>query len=133
MSFRRENVKIVNGDIIFLRNGTPAVVKNVDKSSGQVVLESEMSKVQQQAENGVKNSLDENQRESYNTNLSKIRDDSKQDEIQNLYELIQSHRQSKQIDPKVLRYLENELMHRMLRDDYTPPNFQVDLKNVPQY
>jgi hypothetical protein len=126
-------MKMVNGDIIFLSSGRPAVVKNVDYESGTVELENDLTKIQKQSEKGIKNNLDENQRSAYNVNLKSVEADSKQDEIQNLYELIQSYKESKRIDPKVLRYLENELMHRMLRDEYTPPNYQTDLRNIPQY
>lgn len=126
-------MKMVNGDVIFLRNGAPAVVKNVDHSSGKVVLEEDLSKVQKQTENGLKNNLDESQRASYNVHLKSVEGDSKQEEIRNLYETILFLKDSRQADPKVLRYLENELMHRMLRDDYTPPNYQVDKRNLPQY
>jgi hypothetical protein len=126
-------MKMVNGDVIFLSTGRPAVVKNVDYESGTVELENDLAKIQKQSEKGIKNNLDEKQRSAYNVNLKSVEADSKKDEIQNLYELIQSYKESKRIDPKVLRYLENELMHRMLRDEHTPPNYQTDLRNIPQY
>ncbi|MFZ9521060.1 MAG: hypothetical protein ACO3A4_11350 [Silvanigrellaceae bacterium] len=126
-------MKMVNGDVIFLSNGRPAVVKKVEHELGTVELENDLSKIQKQADKGLKNTLDEKQRASYNVNLKNIESDSKQEEIQNLYEMIQSYKESKRIDPKVLHYLENELLHRMLRDQYSPPNYQTDLRNVPQY
>jgi len=126
-------MNLVNGDVVFLRNGAPAVVKNVDQSSGKVVLDDDLAKVQQQSEKGLKNHLDEKQRASYNVHLQSVEGDSKQEEIRNLYETILFLKDSRQVDPKVLRYLENELMHRMHRDDYTPPNYQVDMRNLPQY
>lgn len=125
-------MKITNGDIVFLRDGAPAVVKNVNHDDGKVVLERDLKKVQKQAEDGVINHLDEKQRASYKLSLNAVKDDTKQEEIQNLYDLIQNYRESKRIDPKVLHYLENELMHRMNRDGYTPPDYAVDLRNLPQ-
>lgn len=126
-------MKMVNGDIVFLRDGAPAVVKKVDHETGKVVLDNDITKVQKQVEKGLKNHLDERQRSAYNLNLNNIQDDSKQEEIQNLYDLIQNLKESKRADPKVLHYLENELLHRMHRDNYTPPNFEVDMRNLPNY
>ena len=126
-------MRIVNGDIIYLRDGSPAVVKKVSRESGQVISDDDIKSVQKQAEAGVKNGLDESQRNSFKVNLNLIKGDSKQEEIRNLYDLIQSHKDSKRIDPKVLNYLENELMHRMHRDNYMPENYEVNLRNVPQY
>ncbi|NBW83385.1 hypothetical protein EBR21_16675 [bacterium] len=125
-------MKMVNGDVIFLGNGRPAVVKNVDYGAGTVELENDLAKIQKQAEGGIKNNLDEKQRAAYNVSLKNIESDSKKEEIQNLYDMIQSYKETKRVDPKVMRYLENELMHRMLRDEYTPPNYQTDLRNLAQ-
>jgi len=126
-------MRVMNGDVVFLRDGSPAVVKKVNPESGDVVLDYEVTKVQKHAQNGIKNSLDERQRSSYNLNLSQIKDETKQEEIQNLYDLIQDLKETKRIDPKVLHYLENELMHRMNRDKYVPPEYEVNFRNVPQY
>ncbi|NBX16861.1 MAG: hypothetical protein EBR09_05790 [Proteobacteria bacterium] len=126
-------MRILNGDIIYMRDGTPAVVKKVDGQNGTVNLDDKLQNVQKHAEGGVKNGLTEGQRKSFNVNLNLIKGDSKQEEIRNLYDLIQNHKDSKRIDPKVLHYLENELMHRMHRDNYVPEDYATDLRNVPQY
>jgi hypothetical protein len=126
-------MRIVNGDVIYLRDGSPALVRNVNREAGEVVLDYDLRNVQKQAANGIKNGLDEQQRKAYESKLSEIKDDSKHEEIKNLYALIQFHKESKRVDPKVLHYLENELMHRMLRDNYVPENYQENLRNVPQY
>jgi len=126
-------MKLTSGDVIFLGNGAPAVVAQVDRNSGSIVLERERAKVQEQVENGLKNHLDDSQRSFLNVSINSVKDDSTSKEIQNLYDLIQNYKESKKVDPKVLRYLENELMHRMHRDGHIPANFKVDLRNVPQY
>lgn len=126
-------MRIVNGDVVFLRNGTPALVKEVNSETGKVILDYDLKNVQKVTEKGLKNHLTESQRASYNVTLREVESSDKKEEIQDLHEVIQNLRSNRRTDPKVLHYLENELMHRMLRENYTPPNFEVNKENLPQY
>ena len=126
-------MRITNGDVVFLRNGSPALVKEVNREAGKVLLDYDLKDVQKMTEHGLKNHLSENQRASYNVTLREVESSDKYEEIQDLHEVIQNLRANRRTDPKVLHYLENELMHRMHRENYTPPNFEVDMDNLPQY
>jgi hypothetical protein len=92
-----------------------------------------LSEVQKQASRGVKNHLSENQRSSYNVTLKSVENDDKREEIEGLHEVVQNLRSNKRTDQKVLKYLENELMHLMLRENYTPKNYEVKMDSLPQY
>ncbi|NBO37283.1 hypothetical protein EBU99_01735 [bacterium] len=126
-------MRIMKGDVVFQRDGSPALVKNVDVESGKVLLDYELGNIQKASEKGVKNSLEERQRSAYNLTLRDVESADKKEEIQNLYDVIDNLKTSRRSDPKLIRYLENELMHRMHRENYTPPNYEVDLENLPQY
>jgi hypothetical protein len=126
-------MRIVKGDVVFQRNGSPAVVKEVVRENGKVVLDYDLEKVQKTAERGLKNHLNEAQRASYNLTLKDVESSDKREEITDLYDAIQNLRANRRTDPKVLHYLENELMHRMHREKFTPQNYEVDLDTIPQY
>jgi hypothetical protein len=50
------------GDTVFIRNGTPAVVKNRDEQTGVLTLDSDQKEVQTQTRNGITNGLSEENR-----------------------------------------------------------------------
>ena len=108
-------------------------MKTVNKEEGKVVLEQEIDQVQKAAGRGVKNNLQQDQREAYNAVLDDVSNTDKHQEIRDLYGTIQKLKSSKVGDSKVLRYLENELMHRMNRENYTPKEFEIDLENIPLF
>lgn len=126
-------MRIEKGDVVFLKNGTPALVRDVKKESGTAILDENLSEVQKQTARGIKNHLNENQRSSYNVSLKSVESDDKREEIESLHEVVQNLRSNKRTDQKVLKYLENELMHLMLREDYTPKNYEVKTDTLPQY
>lgn len=126
-------MRIVAGDIVFQRDGRPAMVKTVNKEQGKVVLEQDLDQVQKAAGRGIKNNLLQEQRDEYNSVLDDVANSDKRQEIRDLYGTIQKLKASKVGDSKVLRYLENELMHRMNRENYTPTEFATDLENIPLF
>jgi hypothetical protein len=126
-------MRINKGDVVFLKNGTPALIKEVKKDGGHAILEESLAEVQKQTARGIKNHLNETQRSSYNTTIRSVENENKKDEIESLREVVQNLRSNKRTDQKVLKYLENELMHLMLREDYTPKNFEVNMDSLPQY
>lgn len=126
-------MRITKGDVVFQRNGSPAVVKDIEQDSRKVVLDENIDSVQKAAARGLKNNLNEAQREAFNITLKDVENSDKQQEISELYETIENLRSGKKTDPKVLRYLENELMHRMHRENFVPQNYRHDLDNFPQY
>ncbi|MEY4064613.1 MAG: hypothetical protein RIR26_821 [Pseudomonadota bacterium] len=126
-------MRILSGDIVFQRDGRPALVKTVNKEEGKVVLEQEIDQVQKSANRGIKNNLLQEQREAYNAVLEDVSNSDKHQEIRDLYGTIQKLKANKVGDSKVLRYLENELMHRMNREKYTPKEFEIDLENIPLF
>jgi hypothetical protein len=126
-------MRIEKGDVVFMKNGTPALVREVNKENGKAILDESLSEVQKQSSRGIKNYLNERQRASYNVTLNSVENDDKREEIEGLHEVVQNLRSNKRTDQKVLKYLENELMHLMLRENYTPKNYEVKTDTLPQY
>lgn len=126
-------MRIEKGDVVFLKNGTPALVKEVKQDGGRAILDENLSEVQKRTERGIKNYLSESQRASYNVTIKSIESEDKREEIEGLHEVVQNLRSNRRTDPKVLKYLENELMHLMLREKYTPKNYEVNMDTLPKY
>lgn len=113
-------------DILWSRSGDPVRITERNDKNGKIILDTDFSKIQDTAKFGIKNGLEPTQKAAYETNLSEIanRDDRRQ-EIRDLYDKITKLKQGN-TDPRVIKYLENELQYRIVREKFTPESFEVD-------
>ncbi len=111
-------------DILWSRNGDPILVENINPQTGEVYTNNNFKKIQNQAKNGIKNGLNPIEREQYQSTLANVTSPDKKQEIINLFEKIKKLRGSN-TDGKVLKYLENELQFRILRDNYKPDDYGI--------
>lgn len=111
-------------DILWTRTGDPVLVKNINDKSGEVDLENNFSKIQENTKNGLKNGLTIEEREAYKTSLANVQSPDKKQEIRELHNKIKSLKEGN-TNPRLLKYLENELQYRMIREDYTPDDFPI--------
>ena len=81
---------ITNQDIVWSRRGDPIRVESKEKETGNVVLDNNFSKIQENAKFGIKNGLLPDARESYKTILFDSVDKDKKQEIRNLFQKIKS-------------------------------------------
>ena len=117
---------IAPNDILWNRNGDPVRIADRNNKNGKIVLDPDFAKIQETAKFGIKNGLEPDQKEAYATNLSGIENnDDRHQEIRDLYSKITKLKQSN-TDPRVIKYLENELQYRIVRENFTPEDFEVD-------
>ena len=116
---------IRTNDILWTRVGDPVLVDKTDEKTGEVYLENNFSKVQNAAKNGIKNGLSVTEREAYKATLSSVQNTNKKQEIQELYQKIKSLKEGN-TDPRLLKYLENELQYKMIHENYTPANYGIN-------
>ncbi len=113
-------------DILWSRTGDPVRIAARNPKDGKVILDTNFDNIQEVAKIGIKNGLEPAQKAAYNLNLSLIQnDDDRQQEIRDLYNRITQLKQEN-TDPRVIKYLENELQFRIVREKFTPENFAVD-------
>ncbi len=112
------------GDIVFARAGKPSVVVGYDEQTERANLNDDLGLVQEIAANGVRNGIELESRDSYNSIIDGIRNKDKRKEIEELYKKI-SEMRARGADPRMMRYLEGELQYRMSREKYQPPQVSV--------
>lgn len=112
-------------DILWTRNGDPARVDKIDERTGDVVLDQDFKTIQNANTNGIKNGLTVSQRDAYKSVLTSAKNSDKKMEIQELYKKIRSLKEGN-ADQRVIKYLENELQFRIIRDSYVPDDFLVN-------
>lgn len=117
---------IAPNDIVWTRNGDPVRISEKNQKTGKLILDNNFTKIQDTTKLGIKNGLEPEQKESYNTTLSKIENsDDRYQEIRDLYNKIQTLKRGN-TDPRLIKYLENELQFRMVREKFIPENYEVD-------
>jgi len=113
-------------DILWNRNGDPVRIADRNNKNGKVILDPDFDHIQETAKFGIKNSLEPAQKEAYHLELSRVENpDDRHQEIRDLNNKITQLKQEN-TDPRVLKYLENELQFRIVREKFTPENFAVD-------
>ncbi len=113
-------------DVLWNRNGDPVRIAERNDKNGKIILDSNFSKIQDTAKFGIKNGLEPPQKEAYATHLSNVENmDDRHQEIRDLHNKIDKLKQSN-TDPRVIKFLENELQYRIVREKFTPENFEVD-------
>ena len=113
-------------DILWNRNGDPVRIADRNNKNGKIILDPDFSHVQETAKFGIKNALEPAQKEAYHLELSNVENpDDRHQEIRDLYNKI-TQLKHENTDPRVLKYLENELQFRIVREKFTPENFAVD-------
>jgi hypothetical protein len=120
------------GDVLFLRGGKPSVVKNKDETTGNILVDRELDSARTATPFGIKNGLAPEQREAYQTILSDVSDKDKHQEIETLYKQVEQFKKEKK-DPRLVKYLENELHFRMVREKYYPQNYTTDPLSLLSY
>ncbi|BBH52536.1 hypothetical protein [Fluviispira sanaruensis] len=116
---------IVPNDIVWTRKGDPTRVEKTDPQTGKIILDPNFEKVQENAKFGLRNGLEPNLKEAYMTTLSDNENEDKRQEIRDLYTKIESLKQANG-NPRIIKYLENELQYRIVREKFAPENFAVD-------
>ncbi len=117
------------GDIVFARAGKPAVVVNYDEKTEKANLDDNIHLVQDMCVNSVKNGVDPDAREAFNSVIEGVRNPDKRAEIDSLYKKI-SEMRSRGADARTLRYLEGELQYRMSRERYQPVQVCVPQSSI---
>jgi hypothetical protein len=113
-------------DVLWNRNGDPVRIANRNDKNGKIVLDSDFSNIQETAKFGIKNGLEPSQKEAYSTHLSRVENmNDRHQEIRDLYSKIEKLKQEN-TDPRVIKYLENELQYRIVREKFAPENFEVN-------
>lgn len=125
-------MSIIPGDVVFGRDGRPLTVTSKDKQSGNVTVDKSLARVQAENRDGLRNGLNAEQKSAYKTMLSEVESPDKQREIDELSKKIDELKKGN-VDPRVLRYLESELKHRMNRENYQPETFQIDPSTLITY
>jgi hypothetical protein len=119
------------GDVIWNRQGQPALVTEKDPKKGTVQINKNLNDIQNHSVHGIQNGLTERQRESYSKVVEDIDDSSShaKEEISLLMEKI-SQLKENNADPRVLRYLENELQFMILENHCVPEKYEVNPINL---
>lgn len=117
------------GDILFTRQGLPAIVTSKDSSIASVSLEKNIGEVQKATEFGIKNGLDPEQRKTFESVRREALSPDKAEEIQRLRDRIRELKDTGG-DAKVLRYLENELQHLVIREGIIPRDYMVQERTL---
>lgn len=120
------------GDIVFTRQGKPALVTGRDASNAAVSLDKDLSKVQQASSLGVKNGLSPQQRELFESVRKEAVSPDKYQEFVRLRDRIKELKE-RGSDATVLRYLENELQHLVIREGIAPRDYMVQEKTLVKF
>lgn len=113
-------------DILWSRTGDPVRVAARNNKDGKIILDTNFENIQDVAKIGIKNCLEPEQKAAYNVHLSQIQNnEDRHQEIRDLYNKI-TELKHENTDPRVIKYLENELQFRIVREKFTPENFAVD-------
>lgn len=120
---------IQTGDVLFTRQGRPALVTSRDPKSESVSLEQNLGKVQQATTLGIKNGLSPVQREDFESVRLSVVSGDKAEEIRGLRDRIRDLRE-RGGDQKVLHYLENELQHLVIREGIVPSDYMVNERTL---
>jgi ribosomal protein S4 len=124
---------IAQNDILWSRTGEPVRIASRNDSTGKIILDKDFDKVQETAKFGIRNGLEPKQKEEYLANLSAIESKpnarrmtpDRRQEIRDLYHQIKKLKEER-TDPRVIRYLENELQYRIVREKFAPEDLEIE-------
>lgn len=116
---------ITVGDVLYTRDGKPVLVTSKDAKTGNLTVERDYDRIRQATNLGLKNGLPERAKDAYRAVLSSVEDEDKRAAIDDLVKQVDELRKEN-ADPRLLRYLESELQHRIQRDHYHPKEEVVD-------
>ncbi len=112
-------------DIIWTKSGDPVIVDKSNDTTGEVYLDNSYSRIRTSTKNGIKNGLTIPEREAYNSALSKVENTDKKQEIKELFDKIKSLKENN-ADIRLIKYLQNELQFRMIRENFVPADYGID-------
>jgi hypothetical protein len=122
-------MSIYLGDILFTRDGRPTLVTSRNASTGEVTTNGDLKTIAKSAQLGIKNGLTPEQRQSFESVRYAAMSEDKKQEILDLRNRINSLKKSDG-DRKVIRYLENELQHLIVREDYVPLDYTINERTL---
>ena len=109
-------------DIVWTRNGDPMQVTGKSPETGKLYFENRFDVIQKESKQGVKNGLDPDSKEAVRSIISCVQNNDKHEEINQLYEKIKTLK-GQNADPRLIKYLENELQFRIVRETYKPEDY----------
>lgn len=116
----------VVGDVIFNRNGHPVLVRDQNPKTGEVFLDGDKEKVRNEVRHGIIRGLESASRTQLQDILDETGDsDSVNAGIDSLHARIKELKAAS-ADPRLVKYLEAELQHRMAQAQYTPRDYGFD-------
>ena len=115
------------GDVIWSRSGTPVKITGKNPLDGKITLDGDFDQIQQFSQNGIRNGLTEVEREQVNDSVKDFTETPSEykKNIETLLEKITSMKKDKDVDKRVLSYLENELAYRIVSTRYTPEKYEI--------
>lgn len=117
---------MVVGDVLFNRDGRPVIIKSQDHQTGQVTLEKDNAAVRNEARHSILNGLPPATKTELHETLDAVaKEGSEIALIDSLYSRIKEMKAAG-ADPRLIRYLEAELQHRMVQAQYAPHDFAFD-------
>ncbi len=120
---------IHKGDVLFTRTGRPTLITSRNPKTGEVSTNEDLKTIAEKTRFGIKNGLNPDQRKSFESARTEVVSNDKKQEILKLRERIGQLKQENG-DKKVVQYLENELQHLIIREDYVPSDYMVDERTL---
>ena len=114
------------GDSVFIRNGTPAVVKDRDELSGNLTLDTDQAEMQNAVRHGFINGLSQQDRDDFNAVLDEVKDESL-DPAQRV-ETLKEKLAEIETDPSrhmLATYVRSEMMHIMNSHGIRPREYSI--------
>ncbi len=114
------------GDTAFIRNGTPAVVKNRDEFSGLLTLDAELGEVQAATRHGFVNGLSPEDREAFDSLLDVVKSDTM--DANDRVETLKLRLAEIESDPTrhlLAKYVRAEMMHIMNSNGIKPREYSI--------
>ncbi len=115
-------------DTLWTPSGDPVSVTKVDSNAGTVSVNNDFSEIQKNVKFGVKNGLDEASRQTFSQTMAQVDNSDKQKAVNDLFEKIKKLKTDR-ADPRLLRYLNNELQYTITKERVLPVGYSMDAKN----
>ena len=126
-------MKYIQGDPIFRRNGTPGIVREVDKSKAHVKVDSDGGEVKRHFRHGYLQGLSNDNRKRFNEIMDQV------NEVESPLEKVhalRNHVNQLELDAdlksrEVIGYLKSEIAHVMFTKSISPRYYTLEANKVP--
>ena len=118
------------GDTVFLRDGSPALVKSTPSKISDFKVQKTGEELEQRLERGLINGLDSKERENYNSLIDETRH---MGDLRERIDFLSAKISEYSKDPKKIkltRYLKGEMAHLSARSHYHPSELEVSELHV---